>query len=117
MIPNKRCIKKHKTETHELEYEDTENLENITSEDEEAPRRKHSDFVGGVRTGIVVPYSPVQPINAYGFMGFDGRLETDFYFVEFGSGFAVLVPISKNQPNSVHNFSTNQKITSQIYKN
>ena len=72
-------------------YEETATLDNITSEEQRAPKHRSTEFVGGIRSSITIPYAPNQRIDGFGSFGFDGRLEADQYFVEFGAGASVPV--------------------------
>ncbi len=82
-------------------YEETATLDNITSEERRPPRRRNTEFLGGIRTSITIPYAPNQKLDGFGTFGFDGRLEADQYFVEFGAGGAI--PVFTNDDSTTWN--------------
>jgi hypothetical protein len=73
--------------------EATRSRNNIVESETGVPRRLRSESLLGVRVALI------QPVGANGFspigsVGFDGRLERERYFLEFGAG--ILVPAAPN---------------------
>jgi hypothetical protein len=66
--------------------EHTRELDNITEKEARAPNRLFAEKVFGARTGLVMPFGKDVHADPALFAMFDGRLETDSYFLEFGGG-------------------------------
>jgi hypothetical protein len=70
-------------------YEETATIDNLTSEETGTPVKRDANFIGGVKTGFVFPYSPIQRFDGFATLGFDARIESQSYFIEFGAGFGM----------------------------
>ena len=66
--------------------EETRTMDNITGKEAGPTNRMFAEKVFGVRTGVAVPFGKDVNADAALFAEFDGRLEGESYFLEFGAG-------------------------------
>jgi hypothetical protein len=65
----------------------TRNIDNITGKEAHGGNRLFLEKIFGVRTAVMLPLAQHLHSDAALSLMFDGRLETDDYFLEFGAGF------------------------------
>jgi hypothetical protein len=65
----------------------TRTIDNITGKEAHGSNRLFLEKIFGVRTAVMLPLAQHLHSDAALSLMFDGRLETDDYFLEFGAGF------------------------------
>lgn len=65
---------------------DTRTIHNVTATEGRVPNRTFVEKVMGLKTAFYVPVAKGQRINQAISLQFDGRLEGEHYFLEFGAG-------------------------------
>jgi hypothetical protein len=67
----------------------TRTIDNVTQSEERKPNRTWVEKVMGIKAGLTYPLGYGNDITPMMSFGFDGRLESRTYFIEFGAGFTV----------------------------
>ncbi|MDX2023958.1 MAG: hypothetical protein SF187_27205 [Deltaproteobacteria bacterium] len=74
---------------HRVGVNDTRTLHSITRTEASRPNRTYSEKVIGFKTALIQPFAQGVTFNPMMSLQFDGRFESETYFLEFGAGLAL----------------------------